>query len=63
MDGFTLDSQDFAKEVVGEVGTFVKDVQRGGFIRSVMGYIKREDEAVEDEAVEDGAGDDTEGRR
>ena len=55
---FALDSQDIAKEVAGEVGTLVKGVQRGGLIRGVMGYLKREDGAVED-----GTGDDTEGRR
>lgn len=36
-------SQDIAKEVAGEVGTFVKGVHRSGLIRGVMGYLKRED--------------------
>ena len=55
-------AQGIANEVVGEVGTLVKGVQRGGLIRGVMGYLKREDGSVEAEANE-GRGHDTEGRR
>lgn len=44
--------QDIAKEVAGEVGSFVKGVHRAGLLRGMMGYLKR-DEGL-DEVERDG---------